>query len=281
MDLTRTEIWRRLREWKILRTHKAIAHVCEDLINHYNLHPVSYSIGAKKQFHSDRIIWQYWEQGYDNVPDTVQKCLDSVTKYAQGFTIVRLCSDNLHDYLSFPDFIESKRSSYSKAHFADILRLMLLKTYGGIWLDATVLLSKPIPDSYLSLDFFVFRRDPSEKDKRYWENTYAYYFGWAKGFRVNMLNSIIIAKRGNRTVTDLCNYMLQWWHDNDTIPDYFFFQILFDVYQCKESFPVVSDCLPHYLQQSINDPGFSLMQRDEILATIPIHKLTYKKERDV
>ena len=40
--------------------------------------------------------------------------------------------------------------------------------------------------------------------------------------------------------------------------------------------PLVSDTLPHYLQQSINDPSFDLMSREEILRTIPIHKLTYK-----
>ena len=197
-------------------------------------------------------------------------------KYAGDFTIVRLTDDNLSEYLDLPEFIQKKRSTYSKAHFADILRLMLLKTYGGVWLDATVFLSGPIPEEYSSKDFFVFRRDPSEKNIRYWRNTYAYYFGWAKGFRVNMLNSIIIAKRGNRTIADLCDLMLSWWKDHDSIPDYFFFQILFDVYAPKDVCSIVSDTLPHYLQQSINDPSFNLMSREEILRTIPIHKLTYK-----
>ncbi|MBQ2527003.1 MAG: capsular biosynthesis protein, partial [Bacteroidales bacterium] len=59
-------------------------------------------------------------------------------------------------------------------------------------------------------------------------------------------------------------------------PDYFFFQILFDVLPSFGDYPLVSDCLPHYLQQSINDPSFPLMDKDEILKKIHIHKLTYK-----
>ena len=70
--------------------------------------------------------------------------------------------------------------------------------------------------------------------------------------------------------------MLLWWRKHDDVPDYFFFQILYDVYGSQDKFQLVSDTLPHYLQQSINDPKFNLMKREDILRTIPIHKLTYK-----
>ena len=174
-----------------------------------------------------------------------------------------------------PDAIQFARHFLDPAERDDQIEL-LLAAYGGIWMDATIFLSGPIPEDYTKQDFFVFRRDPSEPDRRYWRNTYAYYFGWAKGFRVNMLNSLIVARCGNRTISDLCDLMLSWWKEHDSVPDYFFFQILFDVYAPKDVCPIVSDTLPHYLQQSINDPSFKLMSREEILRTIPIHKLTYK-----
>ena len=91
-----------------------------------------------------------------------------------------------------------------------------------------------------------------------------------------MLSSFIVAKRGNRTVSDLCDIMLQWWQTHTALPDYFFFQILFDCYGDPGDFPLVSDTLPHYLQQSMNDPLFSLMSRERIETSIPVHKLTYK-----
>lgn len=276
MNLSRTFLWRKLRERKILAQHKRVARICEALIAQYEAAPVHFQLQPKKVFDTDRIIWQYWAQGYDDVPPVVQKCLESVEKYSDGFVLVRLTDANLSEYLSLPAFVQEKRCIYSRAFFSDLLRLMLLKTYGGIWLDATIFLSAPIPEKYVSLPFFVFRRDPNEPNIKYWRNTYAYYFGWAKGFRVNMLSSVMIARKGDTTASDLCDLMLLWWRDHVTLPDYLFLQILFDVYPLKEDFPLVSDTLPHQLQQSNNDPGFKLMTKDNILCSFPIHKLTYK-----
>ncbi len=276
MNLSRTYIWRKLRERKILATHRRVADICQAHIDAYRANPTDFPLKHKKGIGSGQIIWQYWAQGYENVPEVVQKCLDSVDKWAGDYTVIRLSDANLAEYLDIPEFVTEKRSLFSRAHFADLLRLMLLKTYGGIWLDATVFLSAPIPQQYRTCDLFFFRRDPAEPERRYWQNTYAYYFGWAEGFRVNMLNSILVAKANNQTVSDWCNLMLLWWRTNETLPDYFFFQILCDVYGYPSEMPLVSDTLPHYLQQSINDARFKLLPREEILKTIPIHKLTYK-----
>ncbi|MBR5660185.1 MAG: capsular biosynthesis protein [Bacteroidales bacterium] len=276
INLSRTYFWRKLRERKILADHKRAADICKSLIDGYEANPIDFGIKPKRQFNTDRIIWQYWAQGYDDVPDIVKKCLESVDKWSNNSTIIRLTDNNLSDYLEIPEFVQTKRSVFSRAFFSDLLRLMLLKTYGGVWLDATVCLSGPIPENYWQYPFFIYRRDASEPNIKYWRNTYAYYFGWAKGFRVNMLSSIMFAKKGSETAADLCNYMLLWWKEHTDIPDYFFIQILYDVYKDKEAFPLISDTLPHYLQQSINDPRFTIMKREDILREIPIHKLTYK-----
>ena len=276
MNLSRTFLWRKLRECKILRTHKRVARICRELISEYEAAPVHFDLAPKKQFATDRIIWQYWAQGYDSVPPIVRQCLDSVERYAGDYTLVRLTDENLDKYLDLPEFVRQRRATFSRAFFSDLLRLMLLRIYGGIWLDATILLSAPISEDYTKYPFFVYRRDPDEPYQQYWRNTYAYYFSWVSGFRVNMLSSFMSARKGSRTILDLCNYMLLWWNNHTDLPDYFFLQILFDVYDCREEFPLISDTLPHYLQQSINDPAFNLMSREEILATIPIHKLTYK-----
>ena len=276
VDLSRTWLWRKLRERRILRQHARVAAVCEELIARYRTEGAPVELKPKKQFDSERIIWQYWAQGYEDVPPLVRECLSSVEKFAAGYTLVRLTDANLSEYIDLPEFVQNRRHSYARAHFADLLRLMLLRVYGGIWMDATILLSGPLPEPWADAGFFVFRRDPGEPNRRYWRNTYAYYFSWTPGFRVNMLNSFIVARRGNRTVSELCDLLLLWWRDHDALPDYFFFQILFDVYGCREDFPLVSDTLLHYLQQSMNDPAFQLMTREEILTSIPVHKLTYK-----
>lgn len=273
-------IWRKARQCRIARIHKRAAACCESLIAGFTDADRVNIAARRPELIGEKVIWQYWAQGFDNVPDKVRKCLDSVERYAGEYRIIRLSDGDLADYLDLPGYVMGKRSCYSVAFFSDLLRVLLLSTYGGIWLDATVMLTGPIPEEYLTCDYFLFQRDPDEKDKEYWQDTYAYYFGWYKGFRVNMLSSIMIVKRDSAVVRRLAELMLKWWRENDAIPDYFFLQILYDVlvtgpmkeYRC----PVVSDCRPHYLQQSINDPRFYLMGREEIMATIPIHKLTYK-----
>ena len=235
-------------------------------------------VRPKKHLPSQRIIWQYWGQGFDNAPAIVQQCTKSVDRYASDWLVIRLDDNTLSEYLEIPDYISKKRDCFSHAFFSDVLRLMLLKVYGGLWLDSTVMLSGHVNEEYLAGDFFVFRRDPLEPDWRYWRDTYAYYFGWDKGFRVNMLSSIMYAKKGCTIVSDICGMLMLWMKDQDNIPDYFFLQILFDVYGFPKDMPIASDTLPHYLQQSYNDPAFNLMSRDEVLANISMHKLTHKIE---
>ena len=275
-------LWRYLRERKIVAKHSAVVRICEDLIKTADSDGSFDEIIPLKDIGTDKVIWQYWAQGYDNLPPVVEECLASVDKYKGEYKVVRLSDETVGDYIAMPDYITNNRQNMTTANYSDILRLMLLSAYGGIWIDSTILLTDFIPKYYLDSDFFVFQRDPEERNKKYWENTYAYYFGWADGFRVKMLSSFIVAKKHCPIIDEMCGLMLKWWKNNSYLPDYFFFQILFDVlingkYK-NASCSSASDCLPHYLQQAINDPAFNLMPVDEIKNSIPIHKLTYKKE---
>lgn len=275
-------LWRYLRERKIVAKHSAVVRICEELIETADSDGSFEEIIPLIDLGTDKVIWQYWAQGYDNLPPVVEECLASVDKYKGEYKVVRLSDETVGDYLAMPDYMINNRQNMTTANFSDVLRLMLLSAYGGVWIDSTILLTDFIPNHYLDSDFFVFQRDPEEKNKEYWANTYAYYFGWADGFRVRMLNSFIIAKKRYPVIDELCGLMLKWWKNNSYLPDYFFFQILFDVlingkYK-NANYSSASDCLPHYLQQAINDPAFNLMPVDEIKNSIPIHKLTYKKE---
>ena len=274
------KVWKAIRLRRILRTHKRVAELCNKLIedcisrgSHLHAEPL-------KQMDSENIIWQYWAQGFENVPPIVADCLSSVDRYKGNYQVIRLTDANYSEYLQFPESFLPKIPLMSKAHFSDILRVALLEAYGGIWMDATIMLTGEIPAEYLQMNYFVFQRDPNELNKDYWENAYAYYYGWADGFRVNMLSSFMVAKKGDPVISYLSGTLLLWWQENDFLPDYFLLQILYDVLikgrMKQNKCPVVSDCLPHYLQQSINDSNFSLMNRSSIINSIHIHKLTYK-----
>ena len=225
------------------------------------------SIKALKTFPDDRpVIWQYWAQGWENVPPMVRICMDSVDRWAASdYRIIRLCDDNLTDYIEVPGWLKERlcKKIISVAHFSDILRCMLLSAYGGLWLDACTLLTGKLPDTLFKYDFFIYQRDPSEQHKKYWENTFAYYWGWNKDFRVNMLAGIMFAKAGNKIVSDIATMFFDYWQKNDKMPNYFFLQILFDL----------------YIKRQVINGGYPYMSVPEILKMTTVHSLNYKNPK--
>lgn len=245
------------------------------------------AVKALKTFSDDRIIiWQYWAQGFDNVPPMVHTCMESIDRWASPeYRIIRLNDKNLGDYIEFPNWLKERVHDkiISLAHFSDILRCMLLSTYGGLWLDACTLLTGRLPGVLFQHDFFAYQRDFTEVHKKYWEHTFAYYWCWDKNFRVNMLAGIMYAKRGNKILSDIVAMFFDYWQRNDKMPDYFFFQILFDIYinRHKElNCPIYNDCVPHMLRQVING-GYPYMSVQEILNTTTVHSLNYKNPKAV
>lgn len=281
-SLAPSGLWSAIRRYRIVRSHRKVVKLCDDLLEDCRLNKRSFNFDAKHHFETEKIIWQYWSQGYEALPGVVDECLKSVERFCGDYTIVRLDDENLSEYLDFPEWFCEKRKLMSHAHFSDILRVVLLSTYGGIWVDATIKLTAQIPQEIAQMPFFVFRRDDQEPNKKYWENTYAYYFGWHKDFKVRMLNSFIVARKGVADLSTFKDYLLAWWERHDSLPDYFFFQILYQVMVekgfCGLDCRVISDTLPHYMQQSINDNSFQLASSEEIPTLSSIHKLTYKKE---
>lgn len=277
-------IWEYFRLRSILKSHAKVAAYWDNVIEDYeNGRIEKYSILPKKKLeNSEKIIWQYWGQGYSqgNIPPVVQRCFDSVDKFSNGYTIIRLCDYTLSEYIDLPNDVLSKYRTgvVGATHFTDLIRVALLTAYGGVWLDATILLTAPLEDKLTSNDYFMYQRDWTQEDKKLWRRTYAYYFSWHKNFKVRMLSSVIYAKRSTIVISDLFQLMLYYWRTQNEIIDYFFFQILFTQY--IEKFPqrnckIVSDCLPNMLQMYMTG-SYRRYNIPEILQKISIHKLSYK-----
>lgn len=277
-------IWEYFRLRSILKSHAVVAAYWDKVLEKYaNGNMDKYPLLPKKKIeNSEKIIWQYWGQGFskNDVPEVVQMCFDSIDRYKGDYKIIRLCDDNLFEYIEFPnDVWEKYRAGVVGAtHFTDLIRIALLTVYGGVWLDATILLTGPLEDKLASNDWFLYQRDSNQEDKKRWSRTYAYYFGWHKDFKVRMLSSIIYAKPGTMVMFDLFQLMLYYWKTENGIKDYFFFQILFTQYIKKfpeRNCPIVSDCLPNMLQNYITG-SYRRYSIPEILKKISIHKLSYK-----
>ena len=86
-------------------------------------------------------IWMCWLQGMEKAPLLVQRCYESIQKNIPGKKIILLDESNIFEYISLPDDIVEKwkKGIIGAAHFTDLVRLQLLITHGGYWIDATVL----------------------------------------------------------------------------------------------------------------------------------------------
>lgn len=282
-------VWAAMRERKIFREHTKVTDFWRKVIQLYFENKIEkHTLSPKKEFIYDKVIWQYWGQGLDekNLPEVVKICFDSVEKYKGEHQIIRLTDDSIKEYLDLPDFVLKKRQNpkFKTVYFSDLLRVALLQVYGGIWLDATILLTGEIPKLYGELDYFVFQRDVQARYKSQWKNSYAYYWNWHPKFRVNVLNSMFFAKKDCVVVATLLDLMLYYWKTQDEVINYFFFQILYDElmnnglasYRC----PLVDDTLPHLFQTKING-GLKQVSLSEILESQTMHKLTYFKEDEI
>ena len=277
-------IWEYFRLRMILKSHKQVAEYWDPVIADYDAGKIeAYELKPKRHIpNSEKIIWQYWGQGIteDVIPEFIKLCFDSVDRYKGDYEVIRISDETLNEYVDLPqEIIEKYRGGIMSAtHFTDLIRVALLSVYGGVWLDATIFLTAPLVNPLLDQDWFIYQRDDSQLDKKLWRRTYAYYFGWHKGFKVRALSSVIFAKRGSRVMKDWTSLLSYYWVTNDSIIDYFFFQIMMNQYLQKypeRNCHIVSDCLPNMLQCFFTG-SYTKYSIKEILEKCSIHKLSYK-----
>ena len=245
------------------------------------------AVPKKPELVGKKIFWQYWHQGVnDKTSKTVLECLRSVQKHRGEYEIILLTNETVWDYVELPKFVFDKfgKNGFNFAKLANLVRLYLLSAYGGVWLDATIYLTKPIEEKMLNEDFFAFQRSkipPSDAKK--FTNFDPLYFSWSPEFLAGMLNSFMVAKPANKIVADLLTILLEYWEKEKKAGHYFFFQICFNrmilhnewkPLNCK----IVGDTDCHRLQLVSLD-RFDRRIFDEITAKSNIHKLTYRFDR--
>lgn len=97
-----------------------------------------------------RHVWTMWWQGEDHMPPGIRACIESQRRYADGRHVV-ITAENYRQYVQLPGCVEHLLAvgRLSVTHFSDVLRCHLLAQKGGLWLDATILLTAPfaVPDA--------------------------------------------------------------------------------------------------------------------------------------
>ena len=114
---------------------------------------------------SDKInIWIFWYQGWESAPQIVKDCRVTTEKYLDGekYNVHYLTKENLSYFVKFPEWIMEKVSvgTIDLTKFSDLLRAALLYGFGGIWMDATIFLTKPIDDKVMDSRYYTIKRLP-------------------------------------------------------------------------------------------------------------------------
>ena len=223
---------------------------------------------------SSNKVWICWFQGMENAPALVQKCYESVKKNLTDREVILITSDNMEQYVTFPDYIIEKWKSgvITHTHLTDLLRLELLFKYGGMWLDATVFCSEErdnIPEYFFDSDLFFYQSLKPGRD-----GDAFYISSWLISAKSN--NKMLMATR------ELC---YEYWKKNNSMDDYFllhaFFSIVLDYY--PEDWKAIiprDNAAPHVLLLRLFDK-YDQRLWDAAKAQTPFHKMTYKfKEED-
>jgi len=245
------------------------------------------AIPKKPELVGRKIFWQYWHQGVNSTTSKiVVECLHSVEKYSGDYEVIVLTSKTVWDYIELPQFVFEKFGTerFNLAKLSNLIRLNLLSTYGGVWLDATIYLTAPIDEKILSLDFFAFQRSKTPPpDAEMFRKFDPLYFSWDPNFLAGMLSSFLIAKPGNKIISDLLSILLAYWKKEKKVGQYYFFQICFNrMVQHDEwknfNCEIVGDTDCHKLQVVSLDK-FDKNIFEEIKIKSSIHKLTYRFDK--
>lgn len=112
-------------------------------------------------------IWLAWFQGWSNAPELVKRVRDSWKLHNPGWNIVLLDEKNLNTYVKIP--LPSNAKAAAKS---DIIRIYLLKQYGGVWADATMVCFWPldmwIHDALVPEKFWMYHGRDSGRGPASW-----------------------------------------------------------------------------------------------------------------
>lgn len=102
--------------------------------------------------------WTCWWQGEAQAPEIVKVCWKSQKKYLPAdVEHIIITEKNYRKYIVLPEHILEKvrQGKISIAALSDMIRASLLYKYGGFWMDATLLLIKPLDRNVLEYPIYT------------------------------------------------------------------------------------------------------------------------------
>lgn len=218
---------------------------------------------------SPQNIWVCWWQGEEQMPTIVGKCYRSIQNHANGHPVILITKDNYRKYVKFPIWVEEKfaNGTITITHLSDLLRIALLRQYGGLWMDATLLVTSDLPQ--LIPPFFTIRQ-PDKCDGKYVSR-----YRWT-GF--------CIGGSANNPLWSAAYDMLieQYWRKYNRLVNYFILDYVLEIlYSQLERIRLMIDTVPYsnpdlaFIQENVSQ-DFDPQIWDDIRKNTSIFKLSWK-----
>lgn len=222
----------------------------------------------------DQKIWICWLQGEDSMPELVKICYKQLIKNSGKHEVILLTFDNLPSYLDIDKEVLDKVGKYvTYTAFTNFLRLNLLALYGGMWIDSTYLVTKPIDDEIFNMPFYTLHKKISMIGEK---------ITWLVSKR-RWTGNLMCARPGYGPILEIRNLYCSYWDDHTDRVEYLFYDNTINYVYCNNvEFKRYIDNLPlsneysNTLSQSFghlwNEDNWNLW-----LKTTSFFKLTYKR----
>lgn len=175
-------------------------------------------------------IWVCWWQGEEQMPPIVRACYTSLKKHCNGHPIKLITKENYRQYVKLPKWVETKfqEGRITITHLSDILRVVLLSQYGGLWMDATLYLAGDLPKK---IPYFFTLKQVTEMD-----DVFVSKHRWT-GF--------CLGGSVNNPLWGLAYEILlnRYWKEHDYLIEYYILDFIIDIiYKCNTPVRRWIDC---------------------------------------
>ena len=214
-------------------------------------------------------IWVCWLQGEDKMPSIIKLCVESIRTMAHSRPVILITFDNIDKYVHVPELITQKLhdGDISYTHYADYLRVLLLRDYGGLWIDASIYVTKPIlfnpkPDSLYTIKI------PTK------DNVYVSEYKWTV--------SLLGCAPGNILFTHLELLLRKYIEDHRSFIDFFLLDYLIAIlYDSNSDIRHMIDSVPFnntkfYELESLMNLPFDSSTWERIRCQQIFYKLSWK-----
>ena len=210
-------------------------------------------------------IWICWWQGEEQMPELVKQCHKLLKRHSDTHSVKLLTKDNYQEYIKLPPRIIMlfQTGTITIPQFSDIMRMYLISTYGGIWIDSTYWITRPF---YISSEPFISVKSGNKYEPCIPKGR------WAGNF--------IGGTKGDKYFCFMYEALINYWNKHEHLINYFlidyFTLIAYNHFpDVKNQIDLHTRCCPNLTTLNMNEP-YNATNLKEIIEKNNFLKLSWK-----